>query len=148
MASAAQPCPLELTPASIAPRAQELQRWGIYLGTVLVGVAVSPGFASGMALLGARVPLTGMLQGAISTFSGAGCTLQPLLVSVLAKRTPLGFQGLMWMALVSFVAMIALLLVEGYCAPEPRLWAAEDEVLAVEGQGLSEPLLGGAQQGE
>jgi MFS family permease len=108
---------------------------------VLVGVAISPGFASSMALLSSHAPITGALQGTISAFSGAGCMVQPLLVSLLAKHTSLSFQGLMWMSLVSFGLMIAMLLLEACCVPRGRRRAVLGEA-----DGLVEPLLDGPQQ--
>ncbi len=116
---------------------------------VLTGVAISPGFASSMALLSAHAPITGAIQGTISAFSGAGCMVQPLLVSLLAKSTPLGFQGLMWMSLVSFCLMIAMLLVEACFAPKGgRRVAGASHGGAAAADGLAEPLLGGGQQQE
>jgi hypothetical protein len=118
---------------------QALRTWGIYVATIMVGVGISPGFANSLALLSSRTHITGALQGVISAFSGAGCMMLPLVVSLLAKHTALGFQGLMWLCVVSFSAMLGMLGVVACCG-KPRAVVALEARAG--GEGVTEPLLG------
>jgi hypothetical protein len=91
------------------PPLQELKSWGIYVAVMVVGLAVAPGFASGMALLNARVKVTAAWQAAFGSFGAAGLIAQPHLLQLL------GPQGVTWMVFASFAAMFVLLLLECKC---------------------------------
>ena len=127
------PHPVPAAPRALLP-AQLLRTWGIYVATVLVGVGISTGFANSLALLSQHTAITGAMQGTISAFSGAGCMLLPLAVSLLAKHTPLGFQALMWLSLGAFVLMLSMVLVVKCCA-------GQRHSLRVADAGATEPLL-------
>lgn len=92
-----------LAPASVMAQ----QGWLLLMGvTVLIGLGVSAGFANSLALLDSYCPCTGSITGLLGGVAGAGCMTVPLVVALLAKHTRLGYQGLMWVCLVSFVVQL------------------------------------------
>lgn len=119
-------CLALLTPAAV----MQQQGWLLLLGvTVLVGLGASAGFANSLALLDSYCPCTGSITGLLGGVAGAGCMTVPLVVALLAKHTPLQYQGLMWVVLVSFgvqLACVPLVLLVGRRLKQEQLAAVDD----------------------
>ncbi|GBF95370.1 MFS transporter [Raphidocelis subcapitata] len=95
--------------AALALPPAVLAGWPATVCVVLVGLGLSTGFANLLALLEVHAPINGSVTGLLGGCAGAGTMLVPLAVAVLAKSTPLGFQGLMWTTLAAMVAQFACL---------------------------------------
>jgi hypothetical protein len=107
------------------------------VAAVVVGLAIAPGVASGMALLTARVKVTAGWQATFGSFGAAGLIVQPHLVQ------QLGCQGIMWVVFASFAARSVLLLVESQC---PRQVGPQVGGAQLEGDDLRQPLLADVEQ--
>ena len=75
----------------------------------LVGLGLSCSFASLLALLGECAPVNGSATGLLGGCAGAGTMALPAAIALLAKATPLGYQGLMAVTLVAMLLQFACL---------------------------------------
>jgi hypothetical protein len=96
---------------------------------------VSTGFANCLALLSRAAPVNGAATGLLSAAAGAGTMLLPLAVG-LAAKSPLGFNGLMWVTLAATGAQLVCLapvMRAGGSGSGDAAAAAEAEAGAAEG---------------
>eukprot|EP00775_Hariotina_reticulata_P008475 gene8475-8658_t len=81
--------------ALLAPLTVAGSVWLLLTVSLLIGLGASAGFANSLALLDKYHPCTGSVTGWLGGVAGAGCMTIPFLISVLAKYTMFGYQGLM-----------------------------------------------------